>query len=469
MNILEWGETHPTFYLSKEEGICSVAASGGHLSMIKWINERHFDHKDIFREAAANGHRHILEYMLNEGTDAFIKKENGEIEQWGIQDKGYHYYLQDEGKDDIPSVIIKKDRFDILKWMEEIDILAFWGEIGGFSELYDAAISTANLPILKWLTENGFDFETYRINLKGLDEQKVLLMIKWLYSTGRRIPDLHLKVVEAGFLSIIEYMVSKLGLYHIITREFYKAAILSSESIKMLEWMLREIDTPGLFIDERYLGDDFPFDWQHITCIALNNTNIEVIEWILENSDESLITYEGYFLHNAQTIEKLIKRGSIDLMVTFMRLSGLQFKSNIRLVGLALDYGHLRIAKWLEEQGGGGAIDENIIHFYYDSILKGKEDIESLKWVKSLSSFPLPSTVIRTAAIRGLLPIFIWAVVKEGEKIGIDIFTRILNGDSLNILIWIEGAYPEIANKYRDTLKNMHEKDDKIGKYLKRK
>ena len=50
LNILKYGETHRTFYTTKSNNVCSIAASGGHLHVVKWAYERGYGHSKIFQE-----------------------------------------------------------------------------------------------------------------------------------------------------------------------------------------------------------------------------------------------------------------------------------------------------------------------------------------------------------------------------------------------------------------------------------
>ncbi len=463
LNILEWGETHPTFYTTKSNDVCSAAASGGHLSVVKWAYERGYGHSKIFQEAAVNGHYDIFEYMIEEGLKMITEFDEDDISR-SLYGLGYFSIGKYEDREDILSSIITEDRIDVLKWFGSTGLLETFSDDFRSSSLYDAAISSCNLPILKWLVEDGtFPFETNELDLEGLDEKKVLEMIKWIYSEqGREIPNLHIFAARADFATILQWMVSDQGFTHIDIRYLYFPSIWDSNNGNVLKWILEEIDTPDLFVDEQSNGP-LSFNWELILCSALETGNVKVMEWVIDSTDESLDTYRGYIQGTFQT---LVKRGCIDSVKTFMRLTDMNpFKNTSWAVVDALKHGHLQLAKWLEEQRD--CTSDNSFYHYYKGIFIRKMDIESLKWVRSIDDYgKIPHEVIETGASQGLLPIVIW-LLRNGRTISRQVFLSAIRGDSLNVLIWLEGAYPKAFNRYRgDMLKIL--KDDKVGKYLRR-
>ena len=78
--------------------------------------------------------------------------------------------------------------------------------------------------------------------------------------------------------------------------------------------------------------------------------------------------------------------------------------------------------------------------------------LEAIKWIKSICSRNnVHIATIQRAARQGFLPIVIWGIRERGstKETIFDVLISAVKGNKLNVLMWIEGAYPEIFNEYK--------------------
>lgn len=76
LNLLMWAVDDESFVFDEDDdGLCSAAARGGHLNILKWLRKNRYDWSFwVSWEAAVKGHLEILKWLIENGCD-FIKKD----------------------------------------------------------------------------------------------------------------------------------------------------------------------------------------------------------------------------------------------------------------------------------------------------------------------------------------------------------------------------------------------------------
>ncbi len=450
LNILEYGETHHTFYITETEEICSIAASNGSLSIVKRLFKLDFyDNERIFSNAASNGQYDIVEYLISEGLKMFKEEEDDDEEKYNEEDDDdYQKGFSGLGISDLfPTVyaIIENRRIDVLRWLKETDLLSMFR--GGREEvkyLHRETFENDDLSMLKWaIKESGYEDVIIESYTTRDNEQTFLSLAKWSYEKTGVIspPQMDVIAIENGFISVVQWMISIGELSEEDLLELCGEVDISSRNIHALDWVMKKRQTPFLIVSRSIMDD--------IESVS----DIEGVEWIIKNSMEDIRDVRDIF-------KNLIAKGeSVHTMKRFMKLTKLSFDhyedNYMEYIGEALAHGHLDLAKWLEEERHVNDIKVgriSIDKYYYGRISKGKMTLDTLKWVKS--TFPnkgVPRFVLTRASMIGNIPIIIWGL-KKGGHLGVPyfVFKNAYDEGRVNVLIWIKGAYPKNYNKYKN-------------------
>jgi len=151
---IKWLVETYNFWVSRYNGeeLCSVAASNGHLGVLKWYHEKdYYWNSDVLSNAALNGHLEVLKWALenrcpwdewndqvclnaaSEGHIEILKwvleqgcgwngyactlaAQNGHLEIIKFaHERKYHYNI-----DDVYKYAKQKNNIEMLKWIEEI-------------------------------------------------------------------------------------------------------------------------------------------------------------------------------------------------------------------------------------------------------------------------------------------------------------------------------------------------------------
>lgn len=212
----------------------------------------------------------------------------------------------------IETAIVHGD-LEIMEWLKDNDCpYSFWRN----SNTYKVAIENGKLDMVLWLQKNGYKYYLHWSLYKDALETESLDIMKWLLANKCPLQyKVFEKAVEIGNLTIMKWLLDN-----------------------KCHWSSNVMDVSPLILKNiKWLKSKGVPLSRVVLMKAVENNNLEIIYWCIENGD-----YWLPFMY-----EPIIEKDNFDLME---RLYEKKCELDISAFNTAIETGNLKIMNWLYER-----------------------------------------------------------------------------------------------------------------------